>query len=107
MNNPRTAKLFANGASQAVRLPADFRFSGDEVFISRDEVTGDVILSTRPGAHVWSGFFAELERLNVPDTFMNERPLNTRSSARGVFDDDLPASSPKASPRKRSAKSKK
>jgi antitoxin VapB len=46
----RTAKLFKNGASQAVRLPAEFRFEGDEVYVTRDEQTGDVVLSTRPGA---------------------------------------------------------
>lgn len=53
---PRTAKLFRNGRSQAVRLPASFRFEGDEVFIRRDEATGDVILSAKPSA--WDGFFA-------------------------------------------------
>ncbi|MDP2870113.1 antitoxin [Methyloversatilis sp.] len=40
-----TAKLFKNGRSQAVRLPAEFRFEGDEVCIRRDPETGDVILS--------------------------------------------------------------
>jgi antitoxin VapB len=43
----QTAKLFKNGRSQAVRLPADFRFEGDEVLIRRDPDTGDVILSPR------------------------------------------------------------
>lgn len=43
-----TAKLFRNGGSQAVRLPAEFRFDGvDEVRIWRDEKTGDVVLSAR------------------------------------------------------------
>ncbi|HEX9701860.1 MAG TPA: AbrB/MazE/SpoVT family DNA-binding domain-containing protein, partial [Rhodospirillales bacterium] len=42
---PRTAKLFKNGRSQAVRLPAEFRFEGQEVFVRRDAATGDVILS--------------------------------------------------------------
>ena len=41
----QTAKLFKNGRSQAVRLPAEFRFDGDEVQIRRDPLTGDVILS--------------------------------------------------------------
>ncbi len=41
----QTAKIFKNGRSQAVRLPAEFRFEGDEVLIRRDPVTGDVILS--------------------------------------------------------------
>ena len=30
-----TAKIFANGASQAVRLPKEFRFDVDEVCIKR------------------------------------------------------------------------
>jgi antitoxin VapB len=30
-----TAKLFINGRSQAVRLPKEFRFDGDEVFIKK------------------------------------------------------------------------
>jgi antitoxin VapB len=48
-----TAKLFMNGRSQAVRLPAEFRFEGSEVDIRRDPETGDVILSekrTRTGS---------------------------------------------------------
>jgi antitoxin VapB len=43
----QTAKLFKYGRSQAVRLPAKFRFAGDEVLIRRDPLTGDVILSPR------------------------------------------------------------
>jgi len=53
---PRTAKLFKNGRSQAVRLPSEFRFEGEEVFIRRDEKTGDVILSRRPAS--WDEFFS-------------------------------------------------
>jgi antitoxin VapB len=43
----QTAKLFKNGRSQAVRLPAEFRFEGEDVYIRRDPETGDVILSPR------------------------------------------------------------
>lgn len=50
------AKLFWNGRSQAVRLPAAFRFAGDEVTVRRDPATGDVILSSR--ADDWDTFFA-------------------------------------------------
>src|SRR5215472_4732933 len=35
----QTAKLFKNGRSQAVRLPAEFRFEGREVYIRRDQKT--------------------------------------------------------------------
>ncbi len=48
-----TAKLFTNGRSQAVRLPREFRFEGDEVFIRRDG--NEVILSPRPNS--WENFF--------------------------------------------------
>ena len=40
-----TAKIFMNGRSQAVRLPAEFRFEANKVFIRRDPMTGHVILS--------------------------------------------------------------
>jgi antitoxin VapB len=52
----QTAKVFKTGRSQAVRLPAEFRFDTDEVFIRRDPVTHDVVLSRRPAD--WSEFFA-------------------------------------------------
>jgi antitoxin VapB len=52
----KKAKLFPNGRSQAVRLPAEFRFDGDEVYVRRDAETGEVILSPVPSS--WDGFFA-------------------------------------------------
>jgi antitoxin VapB len=72
----RTAKLFKNGASQAVRLPAEFRFEGNEVYISRDERTKNVILSTRPGSQVWDEFFEFVRGIDIPDDWMKDRPMN-------------------------------
>jgi antitoxin VapB len=68
---PRIAKLFLNGRSQAVRLPAEFRFEGSEVFIRQDQATGDVILSRRPES--WDGFFKLRREANVPEEFMADR----------------------------------
>ena len=65
------AKLFKNGRSQAVRLPAEFRFDETEVYIRRDPMTGDVVISRRPGD--WSEFFELIKRLDVPDDFMTDR----------------------------------
>ena len=87
MNETRVAKLFKNGASQAVRLPMEFRFEGDEVYVTRSDVTGDVVLSTRAGAKSWGDFFELLRTVEVPDAFMTERPMNAISTARGVLDD--------------------
>jgi antitoxin VapB len=84
----RIAKLFKNGASQAVRLPAEFRFEGDEVYITRDPATGDVVLSSRPGAKAWGEFFELVHSVEVPNDFMAERPLNTAPRERDLFGDD-------------------
>jgi antitoxin VapB len=50
----RTAKIFMNNRSQAVRLPKEFQFSTSEVFIRRQD--GEVILSARPKD--WSAYLA-------------------------------------------------
>jgi len=68
---PRTAKLFRNGRSQAVRLPAEYRFEGAEVYIRRDSETGDVILSRRPES--WQGFFEMTKGIEIPDDFLTDR----------------------------------
>ncbi len=68
---PQTAKLFRNGRSQAVRLPADFRFPGSEVYVRRDPKTGDVILSRRPDS--WQEFFDFADAGGVPEDFMSDR----------------------------------
>ena len=67
----RTAKLFRNGRSQALRLPAEYRFEGSEVYIRRDPETGDVILSRRPDS--WQDFFELATRMGVPDEFLSDR----------------------------------
>lgn len=84
----KIAKLFKNGASQAVRLPAEFRFEGDEVYIAKNEVTGDVVLSSRPGMTAWSDFFKLLHTIDVPDDFMSDRPMNNPPQDRLLFDSD-------------------
>lgn len=88
MIETRTAKLFKNGSSQAVRLPAEFRFSGsDEVYATRDDATGDVVLSRRPGKKIWGNFFDLIHSIDVHVDFMADRPMNVLPQARGVFDD--------------------
>jgi len=51
----RTAKIFKNNRSQAVRLPKEFQFKTQEVFIRREG--SDVILSPQPLD--WSAYLAE------------------------------------------------
>ena len=63
----RTAKLFRNGRSQAVRLPKEFRFEGDEVVIKR--VGNGVLLL--PATHPWDLLFGSLGKFS--DDFMETR----------------------------------
>ena len=69
-----TAKIFTTGRSQAVRLPMEFRFECSEVYIRRDPITGDVILSRRPDS--WDAFFALDKTTEVPADFMSEVDRN-------------------------------
>ena len=79
---PQTAKLFMNGRSQAVRLPVNLRFEGDEVYIRKDPATGDVILSRKPGN--WTEFFELINALEIPEDFMAERD-NERPEDKDLF----------------------
>lgn len=67
----QVAKLFNNGRSQAVRLPAAFRFDCKEVYIRQDPATGDIVLSRKPGN--WIDFFELMKEVNVPTDFMADR----------------------------------
>lgn len=51
-----TAKIFENGRSQAVRLPKEYRFSGDEVLVNK---IGDIVLLVPKNNH-WAGFLSSL-----------------------------------------------
>lgn len=62
-----TAKIFANGRSQAVRLPKEYRFKGDEVFVNK---IGDIIVFF-PKNKPWESFLKSLD--NFTDDFMEER----------------------------------
>jgi len=67
----KTAKLFMNGRSQAVRLPKEFRFEGKEVRIER---SGDKIILMSKSTNkkpTWDEYFAQKPR--VPKDFMSDR----------------------------------
>ena len=70
-----TAKLFMNGRSQAVRLPVNYRFDCDEVYIRKDPETGDVIISKKPGS--WDDFFKMMQEIEIQEDFMAERDNET------------------------------
>ena len=65
------ARVFMSGRSQHVTIPAEYRFSADEVFVRRDPASGDLILSQSPGG--WNEFFAALDADPFPEDFLADR----------------------------------
>ncbi|MCP4667229.1 MAG: antitoxin [Deltaproteobacteria bacterium] len=63
----QTAKIFINGRSQAVRLPKDYRFTGDDVFIKK---IGEMVVLL-PKDDPWSSLVKSLDQFT--DDFMNDR----------------------------------
>ena len=72
----QTAKLFPNGSSQAVRLPKEFRFEGDRVFIQR---MGDAVV-LMPFHAPWGTLFDSLDEFS-PDfaTLASGDAINTHT----------------------------
>ena len=77
------AKLFMNGRSQAVRLPAAFRFDTDEVFIRQDPQSGDVILSRKAAS--WDGFLEAREGVDIPPDFLGPEEREGGPATRDPF----------------------
>ena len=66
------AKVFYSGRSQAVRIPAEFRFTTDEVYVRRDPQSGDLILSESP-VKTWKEIFKALDEAGFPHDFLDDR----------------------------------
>lgn len=63
----KTAKIFQNGQSQAVRLPKEFRFEDSEVFIKKN---GNIV-QLIPRSDSWNSLFGSLKKFSRD--FMSER----------------------------------
>jgi len=71
MSKTLKTKVFMSGRSQAVRIPVDFRLKTDEVYIRRDEQSGDLILSQAPGD--WETIYSVVDAAGFPDDFLADR----------------------------------
>ncbi|MET0535672.1 MAG: type II toxin-antitoxin system VapB family antitoxin [Steroidobacter sp.] len=72
----KTAKLFKNGESQAVRLPKEFRFEGDEVLIKK---SGNAVVLL-PKKKSWDSLVESLSQFT--NDFMTERQQPTNNDDR-------------------------
>jgi antitoxin VapB len=76
----KTARLFRNGQSQAVRLPKEYRFAGDRVLIKK--VGNAVVLLPEKGS--WAPLFQSLSRFSKD--FMETRQQLGQQSREGLFE---------------------
>ena len=65
----KIARLFMNGRSQAVRLPKEFQFDGDSVYVQK---VGHAVILV-PVDKVWETFLHSVN--NFSDDFMSEGRL--------------------------------
>ncbi|MDQ2839603.1 MAG: AbrB/MazE/SpoVT family DNA-binding domain-containing protein [Acidobacteriota bacterium] len=65
------ARVFMSGRSQHVTIPAEYRFTSDEVYVRQDPQSGDLILSQAPAS--WDEIYAALDSAGFPDSFLSER----------------------------------
>ena len=70
---PSTAKVFVTGNSQAIRLPKAFRVDVSEMWIARNEATGEIILKPKPDADSLQGFIDELRAMSPSEEFLQPR----------------------------------
>ena len=73
-----TAKVFMSGRSQAVRLPKEYRFEGDEVLIKR---VGDAVVLL-PRTRAWGALFHSLEQFEPGFKLNREQPEAQQQRAR-------------------------
>ncbi len=67
----KTAKLFMNGQSQAVRLPKEFRMAGKEVYIKKE---GEVVMLL-PKDKSWDTLFDSLKHFAKDFKIERDQPV--------------------------------
>ena len=71
----KTAKLFKNGQSQAVRLPKEFRMAGREVYIKKE---GEAIVLL-PKEKSWESLFESLNHFEKDFNIERNQPAENQN----------------------------
>ncbi len=104
-----TAKVFANGHSQAIRLPKAFRVDVEEMWIARNDATGEITLKPKDSEALRKRrldiLMAAIAEIPLPEGFLSEanrqNPLPSQPFADWA---DTPGQSPPTRKAKTSAK---
>ena len=107
-----TAKVFTNGHSQAIRLPKAFRVNVDEMWIARNEVTGEITLKPKDTETLrqrrLDALMAAIAENPLPDDFLSDASRLNKPPKNPFADWEAP-SAPQAAAKasaKRAAKTK-
>lgn len=73
MAHTEKARVFMNGRSQAVRIPAEYRFSVQEVYIRRNPENGELVLSEHPLKRSLTDIFAQIDAAGGADDLLLDR----------------------------------
>src|SRR5947208_12438660 len=79
------AKVFMTGRSQAVRLPKEYRVSGDSVYVKR---LGNGILLLPKNGDRWAGLFAALDQFPRDFPILRDRRPQERAGLENLFDEE-------------------
>ncbi len=94
-----TAKVFTNGHSQAIRLPKAFRVDVDEMWIARNEVTGEITLKPKDTETLrqrrLDALMAAIADNPLPDDFLSDASRQNHPPKNPFADWETP-SDPKA-----------
>jgi antitoxin VapB len=83
----KQARIFSHGGSQAVRLPAEFRFTDVDAVYVRRNAAGDVVLS-RHAPQPYATFMATRNSLGpLAEAFLSPGERQQGSESRDPFGD--------------------
>jgi antitoxin VapB len=89
-----TAKVFTNGHSQAIRLPKAFRVDVDEMWIARNEVTGEITLKPKDTERLrkrrLDALMAAIADNPLPDDFLSDASRQNHAPKNPFADWDKP-----------------
>jgi len=89
-----TAKVFTNGNSQAIRLPKAFRVDVDEMWIARNEVTGEITLKPKDSETLrqrrLDALMAAIAENPLPDDFLPDASRQNNPPKNPFADWDAP-----------------
>jgi antitoxin VapB len=95
-----TAKVFTNGNSQAIRLPKAFRVDVEEMWIARNEVTGEITLKPKDSETLrqrrLDALMAAIANNPLPEDFLSDASRQNKPPKNPFADWEAP-SAPKAS----------